>query len=82
MRINVGDTFEQITSGSETSETVVRFGTGQVRFVLGDTASRDYDNAMPVSAGQMFIVPTGVELSAIMPTGKRGTVWKEEGFSA
>lgn len=82
MKITVDETATEVTDGAEETDTVVRFGTGGVRMIVGDPSGRTYLDATPVSAGQIIIVPAGVITSAIMPIGKVGAVWKEEGFSA
>jgi hypothetical protein len=81
MKITVTDEFTEITDGTETTDTVIRFGTSGPRMVIGDGSGRSFLDAMPLADGQVIVVPAGVSTSAIMSAGKVGVVWKETGFS-
>lgn len=78
--ITVNDTFTEITDGTETTDTLVMVGK-DMRSIIGATSGRTYDNAMPLSWGQVIIVPAGVVLRLICASGKSYPAWKESGFS-
>ena len=79
--VTVATTGTALLDGTETTDTLVRFASQKMRFVIGSTSGRNYDNAFPVDAGQIIAFPAGVSVTAYAAENT-ATAFVEEGFSA
>lgn len=79
--ITVNDTPTEITSGAQSTDTLIRAG-AHMRIIIGSSTGLTYSDGMPIDDGQMIIVPAGVVSSLVCAPGKSNVANSQSGFSA